>query len=137
MCEYTVERAAANLPQSTHHALFTVSGGRVVVTSLVGEVTTGVQNQSNTTFLTAYNPDFPSTPVTVSTSIGMSDLADGMLISGADGAYYVVKPQLAVQPLELPSGGSIHLSCAASNTGQVKWLITYEPLDPGAAITAA
>ena len=33
--------------------------------------------------------------------------------------------------------GTIDLSCAASNTGSIKWDITYVPLDDGASITAA
>lgn len=137
MCEYTVERAAANLPQSTTHDLFTVSGGRVVVTAVVGEVTTAVQNQANTSFIKGYSPAGGGTSVTISTSMAMSDLPVGMLISGSDGPYWVVKPTLATQPCTIPTGGAVRLECAASNTGQVKWLLRYYPLDPGAKVAAA
>ena len=50
-----VDRATANLPQTTQSALFTVTGGRILVTSIVGEVTTVIQNQANNTKLVA-NP---------------------------------------------------------------------------------
>jgi hypothetical protein len=35
------------------------------------------------------------------------------------------------------AAGAIHLDCAASNTGSVKWSIWYVPFDDGAYITAA
>ena len=38
-------------------------------------------------------------------------------------------------PLVLPPG-DIELNCAASNTGQVKWTLLYQPLDPGAKVAA-
>jgi hypothetical protein len=33
--------------------------------------------------------------------------------------------------------GSISLDCAASNTGSVKWVLNYVPLDDGASVAAA
>jgi hypothetical protein len=33
--------------------------------------------------------------------------------------------------------GTINLNCAASNTGSIKWTLSYAPFDPGAAVTAA
>ena len=41
-----VEKAAFTLPATTSTAIFTVAGGRVIVTSLIGEVTTAVQAQA-------------------------------------------------------------------------------------------
>ena len=38
-CAERIERAAANLPQTGSAALFTVSGGRVYLVGLLGEVT--------------------------------------------------------------------------------------------------
>jgi len=137
MCEYTVERTAANLPQSATHDLFTVSGGRVVVTAVLGEVTTAVQNQANTSFLKASSTVSGAVESNISTTMALQDLPVGMLISGADGPYYNVKPQLAMNPVVIASGGAVRLSCAASNTGQIKWLLRYYPLDPGAKVTAA
>ncbi|NUP23459.1 MAG: hypothetical protein HOZ81_46875, partial [Streptomyces sp.] len=44
-----VDRTTAALPQTTQSALFTVAGGRVIITSIVGEVTTVIQTQANNT----------------------------------------------------------------------------------------
>ena len=35
---FRVDRATASLPQTTDDALFTISGGRVQITQIVGEV---------------------------------------------------------------------------------------------------
>ena len=40
-----VNRATAALPQSTAAAIFTIATGRVLVTSLIGEVTTIIQGR--------------------------------------------------------------------------------------------
>lgn len=132
MCEYTVERAAANLPQSTQSSLFTVSGGRVLLTGLVGEVTTAIQNQGNTSTVLA-NPTTGS-DVTLLSLGNIANLAVGTIFGATANAEAVTL--FPLDKLILPVG-SVDLSCAASNTGQVKWTLTYEPLDPGAKVTTA
>lgn len=135
MYERTVERAAASLPQSTRHALFSISGGRVLITSLVGEVTTAVQNQANDAYLYLYNGSTQQTQL--SGQMSFSNLAVETLVSGASGPATVVDPELSVGRVVFPSSRTIELSCSASNTGQIKWILTYSPLDPGAKVTAA
>lgn len=136
----TVERDTAALPQTTAEALFTVSGGRVLLTSIVGEVTTVIQTQANNTKLTA-NPT-TGTSVDICTVLNISADEVGALYSitgtfadalagGAAGA--VAAPAV---PVVLPVG-TLDLDCAASNTGAVKWVATYVPLDVGASLTAA
>lgn len=134
MCEYTVERAAANLPQSTHHALFDVTGGRVQLTGILGEATAAVQNQANSSYLYLYNG--ASQTMQLSIQMSFSDFPVGFLISGASGGYHAVVPEFLQNGLVVPSGRSIHLDCAASNTGQIKWMLMYKPVDPGAKVVA-
>ncbi len=138
-----VDRATDTLPQSTDEALFTITGGQVLITSLVGEVTTVIQTQANNTKL-KFNPtatgadqdlcavlDITADPVgelyTISGTVGdalRSDLLIGLnSLLGAGGLIL--------------SEGAIELDCAASNTGSVKWYLTYIPLDDGASIAAA
>jgi len=133
-----VDRAAAALPQTAAHALFTVSGGRVKITSLIGEVTTEIQNQANNTKLVA-NPTVGGTldlcavldiaADAVGTLYGISGiLADAML----DGiAIEAMSQGVIVKP------GTIDLDCAANNTGEVKWTLHYVPVDAGATVAAA
>lgn len=135
-----VDRATATLPQSAAGTLFTVTGGRVLVTSIVGEVTTVIQTQANNTKLQSV----PTTGSTVDLCavldisakevgclFGITGLFSDALVGSNAGA--TVAPRNAVVvPI-----GAIKLNCAASNTGSVKWSITYVPLDNGASVAAA
>lgn len=135
-----VERATAALPQTTQSALFTVTGGRVLVTSIVGEVTTVIQTQANNTKIVS-NPTTGTdvdlcavldiTADQVGCLYGITGIFSDAMV-GANAGATVVPQRAVVVPI-----GTIDLSCAASNTGGVKWKITYVPLDDGAAIAAA
>ena len=135
-----VDRATATLPQTTASAIFTISGGRVLMLGIVGEVTTAIQNQANNTKLVA-NPT-AGTDVDVcavlstankeaGTLFGITGLFSDALVGANAGA--TVWPR---NPVILPIG-TLDLSCAASNTGSVKWSLYYVPLDDGAIVTAA
>lgn len=135
-----VERATAALPQTTQSALCTVTGGRVLVTSIVGEVTTVIQTQANNTKLVA-NPT-TGTDVDICAVLNISADEVGTLYGitgtftdamiGANAGATVIPDRGVVV-----AAGTIDLSCAASNTGSVKWALTYVPLDDGAYVTAA
>lgn len=135
-----VDRATATLPQTTAAAIFTISGGRVIITSIVGEVTTVIQTQANNTKLTAN----PTTGTSVDMCAVLNITADevgclygitGLPSDALVGTNAGLAP-LMYRRLILPIG-TIDLDCAASNTGSVKWSLTYVPLDDGAAIVAA
>lgn len=140
LCGVRVERATAALPQTTASGLFTITGGRIILTGIIGEVTTVIQTQANNTKLVA-NP-------TTGTSVDMCAVLDitadevGCLygITGIPGDALIganagVAPWMSrPQVLNI---GTIDLSCAASNTGSVKWALTYVPLDNGASVVAA
>ena len=138
-----VDRATATLPQTTDGALFTITGGRVLLTAIIGEVTTVIETQANNTKL-KLNPsatgadqdlcavlDISADPVgelyTISGTVGdamRSDLLIGLnSLLGAGGMIL--------------SEGDIELDCAASNTGSVAWSLWYLALDVGASIAAA
>lgn len=142
-----VSRAAATLPQTTTAAIFTVAGGRVLITGLIGQVTTIIQAQANAIKLIA-NPTVGS-DVDLCATVDINGLEAGGLLS--------LTPDLDATPFSvaldkqlagaIPFGyaaralcvaaGTIDLSCAASNTGSVKWDLTYIPLDTGASVAAA
>jgi hypothetical protein len=44
---FLVERATAALPATTTANIFTITGGRIIVRGLVGQVTTAIQAQAN------------------------------------------------------------------------------------------
>lgn len=135
-----VDRAAAALPQTAAGTLFTVTGGRILLTSIVGQVTTVIQTQANNTKL-------QSVP-TVGTAVDLCAVLD--ISADEVGCLYGITGTLATAMVGANAGatvapsaalvvpvGAIKLNCAASNTGAVKWSLTYVPLDSGASVAAA
>jgi hypothetical protein len=138
-----VSRATDTLPQSTDEALFTVTG-RVLVTTLIGEVTTVIQTQANNTKL-KFNPDgtgadtdlcavLSITGDAVGTQYSLTGTAaDGM----TEGLYVLTAAQMLQAPGIFLNDGNIELDCAASNTGSVKWDLTYIPISDDGSVAAA
>ncbi|MGW0587453.1 hypothetical protein [Streptosporangium sp. NPDC002607] len=136
-----VDRAAANLPQTATGALFTVTGGRVLVTSIVGRVTTGIQAQANAIKLVAtpsgsgavndLSATVESNGLAVGGLLGITGLAADAMVKSTGGGVSNLRNPIVV------AAGAIGLNAAASNTGQVEWSLTYIPLDNGATVVAA
>lgn len=135
-----VPRATAALPQTAQSALFTISGGRVLLLGIVGEVTTVIQTQANNTKLVANPTVGTDVDICAALSIsadevgclyGITGLFSDAMVGANAGA--TVWPR---NPVVLPVG-SLDLNCAASNTGSVKWNAWYVPLDAGASLVAA
>lgn len=137
-----VDKATAVLPQTTAGTLFTVTGGRVLMTSILGEVTTAIQAQANATKLKSV----PTTGTTV-------DLCATKDITGLEiGGFLSLVPDLDATPFSVALDqqnagaivlqgvgiilpiGTLKLDCAASNTGSVKWSMTYIPYDDGGSV---
>lgn len=135
-----VDRATATLPQTAAAAIFNVTGGRVAITQIIGEVTTAIQNQACNTKLTAT----PTTGTAVDLCAVLSIANDevgclyGITGTNSDAMLGINAGLLPGQQRSSIVGiGTIDLNCAASNTGSVKWTIFYVPIDDGAAVTAA
>jgi len=139
-----VERAAASLPQTAQTAYFTITG-RVLITMLVGEVTTEVQAQA-TTLQWVANPTVGA-DVTI-TSAGLDATGDtvgtlygvtGTLASQIDiRASGVLAPsELMASPGLLLAAGTLDLKTVASSTGGTKWTIHYVPLDSNSTVVTA
>ena len=135
-----VDRATSTLPQTTQSALFTVTGGRVAITAIVGEVTTVIETKANDTKLVA-NPT-TGTDVDLCTVLDITADEVGCLygITGTVGDAMIGAnagaTQLPANPVVV-NAGTVDLNCADSNTGSVKWSIFYLPIDDGAYVTAA
>ncbi|MFD9256933.1 hypothetical protein [Streptomyces sp. NPDC059538] len=136
-----VDKATATLPASTTGSLFTVTGGRVMVTSIVGRVTTGIQAQANAIKLVA-TPSGSGAVNDLSGTVESNGLAAGGLLSitGLAGDAMVKSTGGGISTLRNPvivAAGAIGLNTAATNTGSVEWSMTYIPLDDGASVAAA
>jgi hypothetical protein len=146
----SAKRAASSLGQSvTKTALaitgvstkpiFTVAGGKVLITSFVGEVTTAVQAQANAMKIVATPTvgtvnDLSGTVETngaiLGSLLGLTGLAGDALVLSTGGGVSNLRNFIAVK------AGTIGVNTAASSTGAITWTITYVPLDDGATVVA-
>ena len=135
----TAERATAVLPATTVGNLFTIAGGRILLTAIVGEVTTVIQTQANVTKL-VFDPTVTGSNVDLCATLDITADAVGTLYTITGTAATAMQSGLAAPSMSIPwvlQAGAIGLSCGATNTGSVKWKIWYTPLDAGVVVAAA
>jgi hypothetical protein len=135
-----VERATADLPASTANAvLFNITGGRILLTGILGEVTTVIETQACNTKLT-FNPTVAGSAVDICANLDITAAAVGTLFTITGTAANAMVSGLGLVAMASPwvlQPGAIELDTAATNTGQVKWKVWYMPLDTGATVAAA
>ena len=137
-----VDRATSSLPASTDLTIFTVSGGRIIVTSILGEVTTVIQAQAcaiklKTVPTTGTTVDISGTRDINAFEVGALISLDGTALSTAlSGTNAVAALAQRGGGIIVPIG-AIKYNTAATNTGAIKWSITYIPYDNGATVVAA
>lgn len=137
-----ISKAAATLPATTTATIFTVSGGRVLVHLLLGEVTTICS--ATATNLKATSSPTVGTAVDIAANLAIANFEVGALIAAeGDLTAFVgsstgsgAAARLASIPLVVATG-NITITTSATNTGAVKWDIWYQPLDPNARIVSA
>jgi hypothetical protein len=135
-----VDRATATLPQTAAGTIFTITGGRVVINMLLGEVTTVIQTQTNNTKLKVA-PTVGSTVDLCATKDITALEARGLLV--LDGVAATALLQANAGAIRCPTTsvvipiGALQLDCGASNTGSIKWSIWWHPFDDGALLVAA
>lgn len=124
---------------ATTVSLFTVAGGKVLVTSLVGEVTTAITVANS--YKLQHNPTVGATAdLCAATDIGTADTPLGSLLGfqGLTGDSIVQGPGAVPslkQPIVLTAG--VVESVSLGTDGVILWKLTYVPLDDGASIVAA
>ena len=134
-----VDRATATLPATATAAIFTVAGGRCLVTQILGEVTTIIQTQACNLKLQG-NPTATGSSVDLCADLNISAKAVATLFGITGTLADALLSGLAIVGQSIPQvvqAGTIDLVTSATNTGSVKWHIRYIPLDEGATITAA
>ena len=150
-----VTGAAKALPATASGDIFTVTGGRVIVTSLTGVVSTVIQAQA-TTLSVGNKPTGGSSAVAtlcatadlngkpVGTSLAVPQAkASALIVSGADGTL-VWNGGSGAQGTAFENGGlalvpagAIQVTTGATSTGAIIWSVTYIPYDAGATVAAA
>jgi hypothetical protein len=143
-----VQTAAITNPQTASTAIFTVSG-KVLVTSLIGEVTT-VQGATANSFNITFDPtgagavgDVCAATVCTSDAAGtlysvngvQADLLAEQTSAGSEAPTHILA-KVDGGGFVLPAG-SMLLKASGSNTGATQWTLTYIPIDDGASVVAA
>lgn len=145
---YCTERDAANLPQTTTYDLFTVSGGRIAITAVYGDVTTLIVGAVNLNLrytpsggsaadlcaATVCDDDAVGTLYSLTTGVAV-DLLSCQKVGGTE-VPTVTYVQLLRQPIIVPAG-ALNLKASASRVGQTRWAMTWVPIDVAAAVVAA
>lgn len=126
--------------------LFTVAGGRVLLTGLLGRVTTLIGATVATCKLT-YNPTAAGTSFDMCTAVSIEtdaveqayyiagSVASGgaLLVGGAVGQANPV----FTAPVSLQAGTIEQILSADPVGGVIEWTVTYIPWDTGASVVAA
>lgn len=126
--------------------LFNITGGRVVVTSLLGRVTTAIGATLSNCKLT-YNPTAAGTSFDLCTAVAIETDAveQAYYIAGnvgTPGALLVAGSVGQSNPVfstpYVLQAGTLEQNLSADPVGgAISWAVTYYPYDDGAAITAA
>jgi len=134
-------RNTAALPQTAQAAIFTITGGRVIITALVGEVTTAMDATATNLKVTA-NPTVGA-DVDIAANVAVASDPAGTLYT-LPSAFATALAKGQAVPLAangegvVASPGTIDLVTSASNAaGRVKWTMYWLPLDSGARVVAA
>lgn len=122
-------------------ALFTITGGPILVTEFVGIVTTVIGGAANCQIVEAVTE--PAGNVNLSTNVAIDADAAGTSYTFTSAAPGVLTPTtvgaLANVPVErwLCPIGTINATCSAAQTGVIKWYMVYKPLSPNSVVSVA
>jgi len=133
-------KATATLPATTTQTIFTVTGGNILVTLLLGEVTTVFQN-SDPVLTVVVNPTAAGTNTTIASTADTTSLeAGGFLFVEGDGSALVKANAGSVavtgQHEFIVAPGAIILNSGATKSGATKWDLWYFPLEEGAKVVS-
>lgn len=139
------QTASGNSPLTTGGLnLFTVSGGRILVKAIIGQVTTQIQAQATTVKFTSS----PTTGTATDLSGATTDLTGaevgalfGLAVAGPGAANqvqlvksgYLVVPQTNAVVIPI---GNISVTYGAASTGAVKYDLVWTALDAGSSVVA-
>jgi hypothetical protein len=133
----SVNRAAATLPATGSQTLYNITGGRILLLGLVGEVTTVTGATATNAKLTAVST-VGSIATDLCANTAVTSLAAGNLFApSAIGSAAQVGSVVSQGNEGYVQPGIIRLTTDATNTGAMRWQLLYIPVDPGAVVTAA
>lgn len=135
---FRVDKASAALPATGNQTIFTVSGGRVLICLLFGEVTTIIQAQACNLKVTSAPTVGTAVDLAANFDINAKEAGTLFLVEGDGTALVGLNAGAAYSAIGRPTvivpTGVIRITTAATNTGATKWTCYYVPLDDGALV---
>jgi len=139
--ERCAEKSDGSVPNGDD-ALFTITGGPILVKKLIGIVTTIIGDNAATCTL-ELDVTEPAATVALSTAVSIVSDAAGTsyhLTAASPGVFTPVsagmKDQMPVNDILCPIGGIV-AKFSAANSGVIKWYLVYKPLSPNSVVVAA
>jgi hypothetical protein len=143
-----VTGGADTLPASTSGDIFTITGGRIIITSLIGKVTTAIQNQACTLSIGNKPSGGSAQATSLCTATAITNLAvgtfvalklyatDSLLVSANPGVLSPSELSAITGGTALVDAGTIDITTSATNTGAITWSLTFIPYDSGVTVVA-
>ena len=137
----TTERATAILTAATV-PIFTVTGGRIKVTQIIGEITVGMQVLLCNVSLSATPTSGTARAMCAITNISGYAIGDLLGIDGINTSALLPPASSGVVEAQtmgvIVQEGVINvISSAAPDPGSIKWTLKWLPIDDGATVVAA
>jgi len=122
-------------------ALFTVTGGPIMMYRLIGVVTTDIGANAATCHID-YTTVEPAVTGALSTTVNIETDAAGTTYTFTNVALPVLIPTTngvvqSTQAMWLLPIGTMYAHCSVANTGNIKWYLAYVPLSPNSEVIAA
>lgn len=138
-----VSRAAATIPQTAAQNIFTVTGGRILVVALTGQVTTVIGSTATTLKITNTPTSGTATDIASATAITSKEVGTLLGLPLTPGSALVVGAN-AGAAVQVPGHqgwliepGTLSVTTSASTTGAIAYDLVYVPYDTGASVAAA
>jgi hypothetical protein len=140
---FQVNKLAQTLPATATATLFTVTGGRVVITSLIGTASTAIgATACNLSLGTAPTGGTANTAgITTNLALAAREVGTHFWLPAVGVANPLIMGANAGTAAQLTGGsayvvqtGTVTWTTSATNTGALNWAMTYIPLDTGASV---
>ena len=134
-----VDRATDNI--TTGEELFAIEGGRVMVTAIIGQVTTIIETKT-VNFKLVADPDVgTSTDICANLDLSADEVGTMYTVAGNNPATAMQRGESGSAPMQttafVVAPGAIEATVGDTHTGSIKWTIFYVPIDDGAYVEAA
>ncbi|MCR4332277.1 MAG: hypothetical protein NUV34_06175 [Sulfuricaulis sp.] len=135
-----VERATA-IPATA--SLFTIAGGKIMLTAIVGTITASLDANATAVKLVATPTVGTATDMCTAVNIASYVIGDLISITGTVGDALLPAAtagviRAMVTPLIVQAGTiDMDLGAGGQVTGRIRWTLKYIPLDAGASVVAA